>query len=615
MSDFFANVGGFRMPDVRMNQGPLPSVAGGPVGTDGTPDGVINGTSRLLSGVTPYAYGESARMGSDSNYQQVPHRVQYIVPPLYLPSWDSTTTHRVCHAVDNGDLAFVLMTRGRQWFAAGDTVMNSGPGTLPLFGNLEVVNYILACLQIAPTRAALAAAGGHGAGAAGKRSWTKIREHLWKGMFEDAQWLEEEDYPEHMFRHALYTVRNMLKPHGVCAGSEYQGGQHEESWAPVQAAVNYTTTMTVDGQNRDLVNYWHERNVHAGDRLILRLVLVPKREQEQTREFQLTSYHERPVSAAVTTARAYWQLQPWVLHCETEEPEGRFVAERAGAKFDYRVTGYWHIAQSFQGRQGCRMRRAISSGAPLQVTFAPVFVQHGDDGDLEWAWIELLERFERGLLVMMADAVRNTPAHLGDINHLNDALTASDVRASTFQKIFGSRVWEVMSVNIRVVCFSLIATLYQFADEIGSDGLKLRVLREIPEIERKAVDWETKDATSLEPEIQEFHRKVVQGKLDDFNAFIRENRLDPFDANECDDVQAGQDAEQEADYSGFPFDSTVFHGLRANLGGAEGAEGAVGAVGACAGAEGAGGAAAPKKKKRAVSALEKDAASPTAARE
>jgi len=148
MSDFFANLGGFRKPDVRMNQGPLPSVAGGPAGTDGTVDGRINASGGLLEGITPYAYGESARAGSDSNYQQVPHRVQHVVPPLHVLTQDSTATHKVCHVVDNGDLAFVLITRGRQWFGPGESVASAGPGTLPLFANLDVVNYMLACMQV-----------------------------------------------------------------------------------------------------------------------------------------------------------------------------------------------------------------------------------------------------------------------------------------------------------------------------------------------------------------------------------------------------------------------------------------------------------------------------------
>ena len=147
----------------------------------------------------------------------------------------------------------------------------------------------------------------------------------------------------------------------------------------MQSAVNYATTMTVDGQNRDLVNYWQRQTICAGDRLIFRLVLAnTKRDLSpleanapKTREFQLTSYHERPVSAPVTTALSYWQLQAHILHADAELP---------ALEFDYRLTGYWHIAQSFQGRRECDVRGAQGRGAPLQVTFAPMFVRTGDGG-------------------------------------------------------------------------------------------------------------------------------------------------------------------------------------------------------------------------------------------
>ncbi len=82
------------------------------------------------------------RAGSDSNYQQVPHRVQYIVMPLHLPSQNELSTHKVSHVVDNGDLAFVLNTRGRQWFGPGENVADGIPILLPLFANIEVVNYM-----------------------------------------------------------------------------------------------------------------------------------------------------------------------------------------------------------------------------------------------------------------------------------------------------------------------------------------------------------------------------------------------------------------------------------------------------------------------------------------
>jgi hypothetical protein len=394
MSALFADLGGFRMPDVTMNQGPLPS--GG--GINATPDGVINGTSSLLSGIEPYSYGDAARTGSDRNYQQIPHRVQYIVLPLFLPSFDSTTTLKVSHVVDQGDLAFVLNTHGRQWFGPGENVATTGPGSLPLFANLACVNYMLGCLQLAPARAT----------AGGRRTWTAIRAHLWKNF--DYSWEDADERELQLYEYAKYTVEHLFKPHGVCAGSEKQGGQHEETWAPVTAAVNYTTTMTVDGQNRDLVNYWQSHNMCAGDRLVLRLELHNQnaratKQGSRTAEFQLTSYYKRPVSAAITSADSYWQLVPYILNAVSpsedqalREAQSRQTNEEVRReRFEYRVNGYWQIAQSFQGRRcfdGGVTVRTTCQGAPLQVTFAPVFVR-GDRGasDVAWDWEELLATF------------------------------------------------------------------------------------------------------------------------------------------------------------------------------------------------------------------------------
>ena len=52
---------------------------------------------------------------------------------------------------------------------------------------------------------------------------------------------------------------------GICAGSEKQGGQHEGRDKPVQAAASYFSTLTADGQNRDLVNIWRNVDIEGGD--------------------------------------------------------------------------------------------------------------------------------------------------------------------------------------------------------------------------------------------------------------------------------------------------------------------------------------------------------------
>ena len=90
MSDFFSGLSsGIRFTDAQINQGgPLP---GGPYSSY---DGRINAGTDLLSNISPYAGPKGGQMGSDRNYQQIPHRSQQIIPLLYLPKADAVSyTH------------------------------------------------------------------------------------------------------------------------------------------------------------------------------------------------------------------------------------------------------------------------------------------------------------------------------------------------------------------------------------------------------------------------------------------------------------------------------------------------------------------------------------------
>jgi hypothetical protein len=106
MSDFFGGLtgGNIRLTDARINgDGPLPTSFSGPEGINGDPDGKYNFNDSLLSGITPYVYGQG-HMGSDRNYQQIPNRKQFPVPPLWLPEPDpqTDTLFEVSHSVDMG---------------------------------------------------------------------------------------------------------------------------------------------------------------------------------------------------------------------------------------------------------------------------------------------------------------------------------------------------------------------------------------------------------------------------------------------------------------------------------------------------------------------------------
>jgi hypothetical protein len=364
----FDQLSGFEFPDVLMNRGPLPSTAGGPAGSDGSVDGVINGTSALLENISPYALGKSARTGSDRNYQQIPHRFQYIIPKLFLPSFDSDRRIPVSHAVDQGDIAFLLYGGDRAWFTSAQQFRTRAPPCA--FATIEVVNYLLLCMQAATYN----------------DTWDRLTEDLIKDTaFQAALKKRREKKTLTEFEHVLVfrAIRLLIQqgfvPHGICAGSEHQGGQHEhDAGHPVQAAVNFVTTMTVDGKNVDLVNYWYEHSMIAGDELIFKL----EKQHIRSKVFHLTKYYKEPVPMTVRTGPDdavgdyhYWQLVPAILR----EPSGNpLPVSRDTFWHDHRSEGYWRIAQTFQTRAQNNSVKAFNQGLPLEVTFSPVWRSFSD---------------------------------------------------------------------------------------------------------------------------------------------------------------------------------------------------------------------------------------------
>ena len=364
----FDQLSGFEFPDVLMNSGPLPSTAGGPAGSDGSVDGVINGTNALLENISPYALGKSARTGSDRNYQQIPHRFQYIIPKLFLPGFDNERRIPVSHAVDQGDIAFLLYGGDRAWFTSAQQFRTRAPPCA--FATIDVVNYLLLCMQAA--------------------TYNETWDHLTEDLIKDAQFqaaLKKRRGKETLteFEHVLVfrairlLIQQCFVPHGICAGSEHQGGQHEhDAGHPVQAAVNFVTTMTVDGKNVDLVNYWYEHSMIAGDELIFKLEKQPIR----SKVFHLTKYYKEPVPMTVRTGPDdaagdyhYWQLVPAILR----EPSGNpLPVDRNTFWHDHRSEGYWRIAQTFQTRAQNNSVKAFNQGLPLEVTFSPVWRSFSD---------------------------------------------------------------------------------------------------------------------------------------------------------------------------------------------------------------------------------------------
>ena len=364
MSGFFDGLtnGNIRMPDSQWNVGPLPSTQNGPDGADGTADGRYNFNADLLSGITPYAYGESARMGSDRNYQQIPHRSQQIIPLLHLPNANYNVDELVpvSHVVDMGDVAFVVGTARVQGILFDrskqlDTLISKSE--LPsrnAFVNLATANYLLAGLQ-----------------RLNKKEYSLDRRHpnAWQRLADDLNFNPE---AKDARREMLKLFRTGFVPFGVCAGSEDQGGQHETGLAPVQAAVNHVTTMTVDGQNRDLINFWRAASLDSGDDIIYRLEWMP------TQHFTLNHYYKGVVHQSFTEEIWCWQIKPDVFRMATDPKTTNYPWH-----YDYRFHGYWRVGRMFHHRVKNDLPvgnyaddTLFLRGALLHINFAPVFVQH-----------------------------------------------------------------------------------------------------------------------------------------------------------------------------------------------------------------------------------------------
>ena len=358
-----------QFPDAKFGPGPLPTssvLSGGPAGSNGDPDGKINATDSLLGNVQPYSYAKSARMGSDKNFQQIPHRMQHIIHQLFLPYADKKQNElfAVSHAVDQGDIAFVVQTNRIQGLLFNQhmqrdiAVSRTQMPKRNAFVNLPTLNFILAGLQRVDSG-----------------------DHItspWKSLAIDLGY--QFTLKDHSLETILYLIKNVFIPYGICAGSEHQGGKHETGLAPVQAAVNHVTTMTIDGQNRDLVNYWRRHNIGAGDQLIFRLEYLP------TQAYTLNHYYKGTVHQMFPTKEWCWQLVPdkfTMSYDKTRYDNQKRYDSADVLSYDYRLHGYWRIGQMFQhrGKHDIEVENYSNDlcflrGQLLQVTFAPMWVEY-----------------------------------------------------------------------------------------------------------------------------------------------------------------------------------------------------------------------------------------------
>lgn len=265
----------------------------------------------------PYAGPKQGRMGSDRNYQQIPHRKQYHIPKMKLP--DATGNHCiwVSHGVDHGDLAFIVRAPRQLMDNAYNIRFNT-----PVFCNVATANYLLAGIQIFLRDPANLT----------KRSnaWYQLIDEMAPGKLGSmlANLANTIFVTQEILR--VITTHKII-PYGICAGSEKQGGQTEMTLGPVHGVASHMSTLTIDGQNRDLVNIWGGEDISAGDILCLGL------QEMHVEHYTLNHYYKGVSSASFNPTPGILQIVPRV---ETVH----FLIKACTTTH----LSYWKIAQSMQ---------------------------------------------------------------------------------------------------------------------------------------------------------------------------------------------------------------------------------------------------------------------------
>lgn len=393
MSDIFANLrSGVQFPQVVMNQGPMPGTGGLPRPLHDSVDGRINYNSSLLGDLTPYAYGEPGYLSSQTAYLNIPHKLQKLVPPVFLPEAKPNAKEffDLSHPVDDGDLAFTLRLDRNSIFCTGlrtgaSRRATTGTAIDPLV-NLATVNYILSGVQLCDST---------------------DDANLWVELFQnlDAVRKSGTDALANVKHSTLLdmivrVVRECIRPFGIARGSERQGGQNESTPSPATWPVSFVTSVTLDGKESNVMNMWHHLPIGAGDDLVLRLKLMP------LCPYTLNHYYKGVKRQSWGSTNKYvWQLVPDKFHLDPPSEEEKRQADKALRTFTtptdrllyasrimhgrqvfitpdtpWQELGYWHIgrAQIMSGKYGVEeyWHNDLANGLRtnhLDMTLQPMF--------------------------------------------------------------------------------------------------------------------------------------------------------------------------------------------------------------------------------------------------
>ncbi|EKX32207.1 hypothetical protein GUITHDRAFT_121630 [Guillardia theta CCMP2712] len=416
-------------------------------------------TTRCWGGITPYVYGDSARLSTQTSYLNVPYRIQKIVPEIMLPPiGDGKGMVRISHAVDYGDIAWSLRLRSVQntlgvTVKAAEGVKDSGTH-LTAFINLPTLNYILFGLQ---------------------HVWRRVRLDDWTPSLSDAQWrnflmdilgqtVSNSDFKvfkDREIRDVLAIFLNAVVPFGVCAGSEKQGGMHEVGMSPVMLAVNHVTSMNVEGHTKDLINYWRHIELNSGDRLCFRLGMMPMPNDTPLLTATLNHFYKRIIKVDFTPCmivggeidRDFFVIIPDVMPYRVDLRKLSMDPSSVEYEKLQQSKSVWYVGTT---QQHYKMMFGMNAmhyflddevfmrGALLQANFCPMPLDWAyEDDDMENAEGVMLESSAKRFKLPSVQAPMEAPKkrfELPSVSCCKDSVSAPVVESMVPEKVQQSKV-------------------------------------------------------------------------------------------------------------------------------------------------------------------------------
>ena len=186
------------------------------------------------------------------------------------------------------------------------------------------------------------------------------------------------DIPAAIAETIQQLVRDNFRPLGVVIGSAKQGGQHESKNAAITWPVSYVVTISIDGKNENICNYWRHTSISSGSLLGFKIAT------RQGNTYTLNNHKylvKKTFSDIQQGSKTFPQLVPAMMN----EPVGKHDDGRM-----FQNVGFWQFCMSQIMHQGvlkeapCTSVVPFHNGALLQVTISIVWVRNPFDvSDLE----------------------------------------------------------------------------------------------------------------------------------------------------------------------------------------------------------------------------------------